>query len=122
MDSFKVRGATLNYDALDLDEMERYFEVTDRISEAVATTQKDESSFDRIRRACSAVLDGFDELFGAGTAHDVFGDRINVKEIMSGYGELTNAVNAALKAGAAEVKNALTITPRNRAERRASGK
>lgn len=119
MNKFKVNGVDLEYDILELDEMERYYDVTDRITEELQNTEETERPVDGVRRMCQAVIKGFDELFGAGTAREIFGDRIYVDDIMLGYTTMVNAMNEAMSAGTAEINAAMQAAPRNRAERRA---
>ena len=119
MNKFKVNGVDLEYDILELDEMERYYDVTDRITEELQNTEETERPVDRLRRVCESVLEGFDALFGAGTAREIFGDRIYVDDIMLGYTTMVNAMNEAMSAGTAEINAAMQAAPRNRAERRA---
>ena len=119
MNKFKVNSVELEYDILDLDEMERYYDVTDRITEELQRAAENERPVDRLRRICQSALEGFDELFGAGTAREIFGDRTRVDDIMLGYTAMVNAMNDAMSAGTAEINAAMQAAPRNRAARRA---
>lgn len=115
MDQYIVNGVEIDYDTFDLENMESYNEEVRRVAEEAGAELEGENSLGKLRRVCYAMMDAFDHLCGDGTAQKIFGSRVNVKAIYTGYNAFTTAVAKAEQAAAAEMGSP---TPTNREQRR----
>ena len=102
MEKFKVNGKEVEFDPFDLDAMEAYLAGT------------------ALRRVCNAILDFFDDLLGEGRAVELFGQRVNVKDIFEGYRDFTTQVNGCISSYSKGLGGAqpAAVVPLNRAQRR----
>lgn len=120
MERFTVNGIEVEFDPFDLDVMERYLAGLDRVDAERRVKQEGETPTATLRRACNAILDFFDDQLGEGNAEELFGQRVNVKEIFEGYKAFTSQVNACIRDYSKGLNSTqmAPVTPLNRAQRR----
>lgn len=119
MEKYIINGVEIEYDTFDLDNMERMDAAVKQIQEDVNELQSrmanGEDSMKLLREQANLFLDFFDDVLGDGFAKKIFGDRVNILKIATGYQEFTNAV-AEQQKKLAETVGKPTI---NREQRRA---
>ncbi len=118
MERFTVNGKEVEFDPFDLDAMEAYMEGTALVEEQRTAGPAGEGPVDALRRVCSAILDFFDDLLGEGRAAELFGQKVNVKDIFEGYKDFTTGVNGRISAYSKELGGGSLAAPGNRAQRR----
>ena len=119
MERFTVNGKEVEFDPFDLDAMEAYMEGTALVEEQRTAGPAGEGPVDALRRVCGSILDFFDDLLGEGRAAELFGQKVNVKDIFEGYRDFTTQVNGCISAYSKELNSAQAVTaPANRAKRR----
>lgn len=96
MERFTVNRKKVEFDPFDLDSMERYLSGTNSVDDERRVKQEGETTVDTLRRCCNAILDFFDDLLGEGKAEELFGQKINVKDIFEGFKEFTTQVNSCI--------------------------
>lgn len=98
METYIVNGKEVQYDTFDLDNMERMEEEAKQLQSGVQELQSrradGESAMKLLREQADLFLDFFDNVLGDGSAHSIFGDRVNILAIANGYKEFTEAVAA----------------------------
>ena len=93
MEKYTVNGHEIEYDTFDLDNMESYDREARKLeSAAKQISTSGDNYIDALRDTAHSMLDFFDEVVGDGTAKQLFGDRVNIRDILSGYREFTTAV------------------------------
>ncbi|MBS7225370.1 MAG: hypothetical protein KH050_08530 [Clostridiaceae bacterium] len=98
MEKYTVNGKTFEYDTFDLENMERYDREARRIEEqANHINANGENYISVLREIANSVLDFFDVVVGDGMAREIFGERVNFRDIMSGYREFTEDVAKAMQ-------------------------
>lgn len=121
MERFTVNGKEVEFDPFDLDAMEAYMDGTALVEEQRKTDPADKGPVDTLRRVCNAILDFFDDLLGEGKARELFGQRVNVKDIFEGYRAFTTQVNDCISAYSKDLNGGAqpaAVVPLNRAQRR----
>ena len=120
MERFTVNGTEVEFDPFDLDVMEGYLAGVDRVDAERRVKQEGESPVASLRRVCDGILDFFDDQLGEGKAGELFGQRVNAKDIFEGYKEFTGQVNACIGGYAKTLRTEQTaaVVPLNRAQRR----
>lgn len=125
MERFTVNGKEVEFDPFDLDAMEAYMEGAALVEKQRAAGPEGESPVAALRRVCDSILDFFDDLLGEGKAAELFGQRVNVKDIFDGYRDFTAGVNGCISAYSQELGGAQiphhthpATVPANRAQRR----
>lgn len=121
MERFTVNGKEVEFDPFDLDSMEAYMDGVALVEEQRKTGPADEGPVDALRRVCNAIMDFFDDLLGEGKARELFGQRVNVKDIFEGYRAFTTQVNGCISAyskGLSGGAQTAAVVPMNRAQRR----
>ena len=119
MERFTVNGKEVEFDPFDLDSMEGYLSGTSRVDDERRVKQEGETTVDTLRRCCNAILDFFDDLLGEGKAEEIFGQKINVKDIFDGFKAFTTQVNSCIGDYAKAFRTEQTSPkPVNRAQRR----
>lgn len=121
MERFTVNGKEVEFDPFDLDAMEVYMDGTALVEEQRKTDPADKGPVDALRRVCNAILDFFDDLLGEGKARELFGQRVNVKDIFEGYRAFTTQVNDCISAYSKDLNGGAqpaAVVPLNRAQRR----
>lgn len=121
MERFTVNGKEVEFDPFDLDAMEAYMDGVALVEEQRKTDPADNGPVDALRRMCSAIMDFFDDLLGEGRAEDLFGQRVNVKDIFEGYRAFTTQVNDCISAYSKDLNGGAqpaAVVPLNRAQRR----
>lgn len=115
-DKIVILGKEIEADFCDAELYDR-FEVIRKEAAAYKPTEGG-SPGDAIREQCTFVFDCFDELFGAGTAEYVFGNRTNLRLCLQAFGELISQANGQVKA----ISNITAGFAGNRAQRRFGNK
>lgn len=120
MERFTVNGTEVEFDPFDLDVMEGYLEGLDRVDGSRRVKQEGEAPVAALRRICDTILDFFDAQLGEGKAEELFGQRVNAKDIFEGYQEFTGQVNACIGdyAKTLRTERGAPAAPLNRAQRR----
>lgn len=121
MERFTVNGKAVEFDPFDLDAMEAYMDGTALVEEQRKVSSDGENPVDALRRLCNAILDFFDDLLGEGKAQELFGQRVNVKDIFEGYRAFTTQVNGCISDYSKDLNGGAqmaAVVPLNRAQRR----
>ena len=120
MERFTVNGKEVEFDPFDLDAMEGYLAGTALVEEQRKADCEGENPVGALRRVCNAILDFFDDLLGEGRAVELFGQRVNVKDIFEGYRDFTTQVNGCISSYSKGLGGAqpAAVVPLNRAQRR----
>lgn len=75
--------------------MERYEHAHDNVAKAMNDLQPEgKRQSELIRAQCTAVFNFFDEVFGDGTAKNIFGETVNLTTCLNAYEDVIKAVNA----------------------------
>ena len=122
MSVYTINGHEIEYDAMDLENLELYYSESKRLIEN-STPADGEDLFLVFKNQCNAVLDFFDTVVGEGTSETIFGGSMNVKEILTAYKEFSAAVNQEVIGVTGILKNTANAnapTHDNRAARRAA--
>lgn len=119
MDTYRINGVEVEYDTFDLDNMERLEEAVNRVQDDVnaiqAKARDGESPMKLLREQANVFLDFFDDVLGDGSARKIFGDRVNIRDIATGYREFTEAVGEQQ----GTLREAISPARQNREQRRA---
>ena len=119
MERFTVNGTEVEFDPFDLDFLEGYLDGVNRVDDERRVKLEGETAVDTLRRSCDAILDFFDGLLGEGEAEELFGQKINVKDIFEGFKEFTAQVNSCIGDYTKTFRTEQTAPkPVNRAQRR----
>lgn len=95
MDIVNVNGTSLELDLMDADVMERYESMNKKISDQVQNINNmPGTTADKMRKICGMVRDYFDEIFGAGTAMQVFGNSQKLDIYLEAFGVAASASNS----------------------------
>lgn len=126
MDIYTINGVQIEYDTMDLVNMEIYDTEVKRIAAEAQEWEKIDLTADNylgvLRRQCESVLDAFECILGEGATDKIFGGRMNVEAILNSYGEFTRAVAERVRGmGGAQMPepNRETRRAAERAQRRA---
>jgi len=128
-----INGVTLEINLLDADKLENYQDLMQRIVKDVQepTQYKGKSTADGMRIQCRHIDKFFDDLFGEGTALEVFGDNndfqirlegfAQVAEMSKDINEKVSAIQEKYSFGRINARDA-QFKPGNRKQRRSMGK
>lgn len=117
-----ILGSTLpDLDVADLETAQKIDDFYSRYTTAGDAVVNEQNRVAIIKTVCSAVFEGFDELFGAGAAKQVFGDKTNLRECAEAVKQLTITINQAQNDLTAELQQ-IPKEVGNRAMRRAAAK
>lgn len=95
MDIVNVNGTSLELDLMDADVMERYEAMNKKIPDQVQNINNmPGTTADKMRKICGMVRDYFDEIFGAGTAMQVFGNSQKLDIYLEAFGVVASASNS----------------------------
>lgn len=122
MSIYKINGHEIEYDAMDLQNLELYYSESKRLTESAAPVEG-EDLFLTFKNQCNAILDFFDTVVGDGTAETLFGGSLNVKEILTAYKDFSTAVNQEVVGVTGILNNSTNNRPlviNNRESRRAA--
>lgn len=99
MEKYIVNGHEIEYDTFDLDNMESYDREARRIEDMTKKVNANTDNYIPVlREIANGILDFFDAVVGEGTAHDIFEDRVNFRDILNGYREFTEGVAKQMRA------------------------
>lgn len=120
MEKYIINGVEVEYDTFDLDNMERFDSERAALQEKVNAAEF--NGVDSLREQAENILDFFDAVLYDGAAHDIFGDRVNIRDIIDGYRKFGNDVMKAVTDWGAQFKNAVAVqsVAPNREQRRAA--
>lgn len=117
-----VLGTELpDLDVADLETAQKIDDFYAKYKDASDKVANEENRVTIIKTVCNAVFNGLDELFGSGTAKQVFGDKTNVRECIEAYRDITLAINQAQERLTSDI-NQIGQTMGNRAARRSAKK
>lgn len=117
-----ILGKTLSeLDVADLETAQKIDDFYSKYQAAGNAVSNEQNRVVIIKSVCGAVFEGFDELFGEGTATQVFGNKTNLRECAEAVKQLTIAINQAQNDLTAELGQ-ITKEAGNRAARRAAAK
>lgn len=120
MEKYIINGVEVEFDTFDLDCFETLSDAAQRVEDGVNEIQSrkenGEPSVKLLREQANLFLDFFDDVLGDGSAHKIFGGRVNILDIATGYKEFTDAVAAQQK----KLTEAVGNKPMNREQRRAA--
>lgn len=91
-----VNGVNLpDPDIGDPDFIEKFENAQQRCSESFTEVANQDIKWsEKVRSQCIAVFEFFEEVFGEGTAKQVFGDSVNLRVCVEAYAEASNGVRA----------------------------
>lgn len=96
MEKYIIHGHEVEYDTFDLDEMARYDAEVQRLKEDAEQIKSSginvEDYISVLREQCENMIDFFDIILGDGMAHEIFGEKVNVKDILTAYQKFTKDV------------------------------
>lgn len=117
-----VLGTELpDLDVADLETAQKIDDFYAKYKDASDKVESEENRVTVIKTVCNAVFSGIDDLFGSGTAKQVFGDKTNMRECMEAYRDITLAINQTQKVLASDI-NQMVHEMGNRAARRSAKK
>ncbi|MGL5382479.1 MAG: DUF6673 family protein [Culicoidibacterales bacterium] len=120
-----INGVELEFDIFDLDAAEAFESGLEAIKKSAETKNQNKTLSDVIRTQCALVFDVFDDIFGEGTAFDVFGEKTNLKVCLKAFEQLVSEVDEQRKAMEEETKKYMDQQkphPVNRQQRRMGAK
>lgn len=120
MERYMINGKEFEFDTFDLDNIELFQSEVERLEENMRLAPRDGDAIKFIRERAEDMLDFFDTVVGEGTSAVAFGDKVNIKDIMSAYKQFTQDI----KANTAEFFGSLASKPApvNREQRRAAAR
>lgn len=119
MGKYVLNGKEIEFDVAELDNFERYEAGITKIGEELKQEHDGETSSEKLRRMCNAILDYFDDVIGEGTSESIFKGRINIVEIRDAYDTFISAINAEMRDLSAKF-GAEQVQHMNRQQRRAA--
>lgn len=94
MSMLNVNGVDLELDLMDADVMERYERMNKEIAEKVqGLANQPGTNAEKMRAINDEVRNYFDEIFGEGTAQEVFGDTQKLDTYLEAFGTVASASN-----------------------------
>lgn len=88
MSKFEINGVELEYDAFDMDTVEKFTAAKQEVADQV-TALADTKDIVKVGRAqCKAVKGFFDTVFGEGMGEKVCGEKDNLKACAEAYGAM----------------------------------
>lgn len=122
----KINGIELDFDFYDADQMELLEEALDKLGEDIQKALSGESKQSvMIRAICQATINMLDDIFGEGTAKEVFKGETNFKKCIEVFKELVEErekQESELGEELEKIKGKYEEQPQNRAIRRAARK
>lgn len=120
MERYMINGKEFEFDTFDLDNIELFQSEAERLEKNVRLTPRDGDTIKFMRERAEDILDFFDTVVGEGTSAAAFGDKVNIKDIMSAYKQFAQDV----KANTTEFFGGLAGKPApvNREQRRAAAR
>lgn len=117
-----ILGKTLpDLDVADLDTAKKIEAFYDGYVAACNGAKTEQNRVKLITSVCNAVFEGLDELFGEGTAKQLFGGKTNMRDCAEAVSQMTSAINQAqIKLG--DDLTQITKSTGNRAARRSAAK
>lgn len=114
-----IKGVTLpDLEINDLAVAEKYDNLVEKTSKKINEANESKKRSQIIKGVCEAVFMFFDDLWGAGTAKQVFGEETNLLSCAEAYGEVIHAVHQKDKDDAEKIKSFMGKYSPNRAARR----
>lgn len=117
-----ILGKTLpDLDVADLNTAKKIEAFYDSYVDACNNAKTEQNRVKLITSVCNAVFNGLDELFGEGTAKQLFGGKTNIRDCADAVSQITSAINQAqIKLG--DELTQITNSSGNRAARRSAAK
>lgn len=123
MEQYQINGKTVSYDTFDLDNLAYYEQAARQTAAQMQTLSEqvtDDNALDVLRQMCEEITSFFDAVLGDGMAHELFGDRLNVKTLGQAYTDFVRAVETEKEKFAGHGLPALPQLSRTSSVRRAS--
>lgn len=121
MEKYSINGHEVEYDTFDLANMELFDSEVMRVEREVKALRAENANVENyiamLREQAESVLDFFDTVLGEGTAREVFGGRVNIRDITAAYRGFTEDVVRMRKSLFA---GSVASAPANREQRRAA--
>lgn len=108
-------------DVADLETAQKIDDFYTKYQDAGNAVRDEQNRVTIIKTVCNAVFSGLDELFGSGTAKQVFGDKTNMRECVEAVKDVTLAINQTQNGLTAEI-NQIAKEMGSRADRRSAKK
>jgi len=90
-----VLGVELELDIYDVDVFEKFEHEVNEVKRKADITVQGQTNAQKLRRHCAIVKEFFDNVFGAGTAKEVFGEKDNIKDCTDAYLTVIETMSAA---------------------------
>lgn len=90
-----VLGVELELDIYDVDVFEKFEHEVNEVKRKADITVQGQTNAQKLRRHCAIVKEFFDNVFGAGTAKKVFGEKDNIKDCTNAYLTVIETLSAA---------------------------
>lgn len=119
-----INGNELEFDAYDVDVVERTDDAREHLSNEISEINSDSNmrSVEKLRAMCDATRAFFDCIFGDGTGDKIFGDKDNVKTCLDAVGAVNASADEQQKAFndtyVNKYESSAQNRPQNRAQRR----
>lgn len=116
-----IKGKELNFNFMNADHIQKWEDARKEVKaryEDIASADMSEISLqeyaDLLRRACNAIFELFDGIFGDGTANDLFGSECDFEECVNLYGEFEQAIESQAKGFENKVKAFAPVGPKGK--------
>ena len=112
METYKIHGYEIEYDTFDLENMERFDQETRRVVQAARSQTAEKDYLATARQQANSMLTFFDGVLGEGMAQQLFGAKVNIRDLLQAYRQFTEDVAAAFRdAFEAEGQTAAPVVP-----------
>ena len=119
---WKINGHEYPLDMQDMEVVERCEAAFERMGEREKALPKEGKTSERIRSYCQLFRDLFDDVFGAGTAEQIFGDVYNARTATEAYEAFLDFMAGQQNALHETQNRVMSRYSPNRAQRRVTGK
>ena len=87
-----INNVSLEFDIFDADNADLFQAETEKVIKAAEISKQEKQLGNSIRIQCKSIFDFIDALFGAGVHNKIFGNEVNLREALSVYKQINNAV------------------------------
>jgi hypothetical protein len=116
-----VKGKELDFNFLNADHVQKWENARNEVKARYKDIADADMSkiglqeyADLLRRACNAIFDLFDGIFGDGTANDIFGAECDFEACMDAYGEFEAAIADQAQNFGTKVKKYTPVGPKGK--------
>ena len=95
METYQICGHAVEYDTFDLENMERFDRETRRVTQICQGVSDGQDYLAVAKQYAESILAFFDGVLGEGMARELFGARVNIRDVLHAYHQFSTAVAAA---------------------------